>query len=108
MISQFYLANQLQKKSLRFHLCHHGRIKLVSLTLQKLILSIFVIASLTMTYFGKMVAPRDERKRLSPIQMLDLDDSAITKQFEKTLVGRVLNPTQTHRVKALIAFLSAV
>ncbi|VVB12927.1 unnamed protein product [Arabis nemorensis] len=93
MISQFYLANHLQKEKLRSHLFHHDRTKMVSLTFQNLILSIFIIASLIMAYFGKMVAPRDKRKRLSPIQMPDFDDSAIIKQFEKTLVGRVLNPT---------------
>ncbi|VVB11474.1 unnamed protein product [Arabis nemorensis] len=61
-----------------------------------------------MAFFGKIVAPRDEKKRLSPIQMHDFDDSEIIKQFEKTLVGRVLNPKQTHWVKALIAFLPEV
>ncbi|VVA90791.1 unnamed protein product [Arabis nemorensis] len=61
-----------------------------------------------MAYFGKMVAPRDGRKRLSLIKMPDFDDSVIFKQFERTLVGQVLNPSQAHRVKALLAFLPSL
>ncbi|VVB05039.1 unnamed protein product [Arabis nemorensis] len=102
------LAIHLQKQTLRVHLSHYARTEKQSHTSQRFTLSIRNTLPVNMAFFGKMVAPRDERKRLSPIQMPDFDDSKIIKQFEKTLVGRVLNPKQTHRVKALIAFLSEV
>lgn len=62
-----------------------------------------------MAYFGKLVAPREERRRLEPIKMPTYDTSAILKQFELTLAGRVLNlEAQAHRVKALLAFIPTI
>lgn len=63
----------------------------------------------SMAFFGKLVAPNQERKRLSSIKLLAFDNKEILKQFDLTLVGRVLNlEAQAHWVRALMGFLPTV
>lgn len=65
--------------------------------------------SIQMAYFGKLVAPNQEKKRLDPIKLPAFDNSEILKQFDRTLVGLVLNmEVQANRAKALMGFLLTV
>ncbi|VVB17191.1 unnamed protein product [Arabis nemorensis] len=62
-----------------------------------------------MAFFGKMIAAEQDTKRSKPLQLPPINNEAILKKFEKTLVGRVLNDEiPESRVKAMIAFLPSV
>lgn len=62
-----------------------------------------------MAYFGKLIAPNQEKIGAKPIKLSPFDISEIVKNFDKTLVGCVLNmDVHAHRVKALMGFLPTV
>ncbi|VVB11642.1 unnamed protein product [Arabis nemorensis] len=62
-----------------------------------------------MAFFGKLVAPDQEKKRSKPLQLLPVNNTQILQRFEKTLVGRVLNlEAQENKVKAVIGFLPTI
>lgn len=62
-----------------------------------------------MAFFGKLIAPEQDKKKQKPIKISAFDNLAMLKQFKFTLVGRVLNMgAHAHRIKPLMGFLPSV